>query len=80
MVALVGTWMDDRTNKSISVDISSDKTINRGLLALLLRRQCEFPFGVNIVKFSISVFPIFSGKRDDVSCTRHCSTLRRQLC
>ena len=32
---------------------SSDETLNRGPLALLLWRQYEFPFGINIVQFSI---------------------------
>ena len=36
----------------------SDETLNRGALALLLRKQYEFPFGINIVQFSI--FNIFS--------------------
>ena len=31
----------------------TDETLNRGPLALLLRRQYEFPFGINIVQFSI---------------------------
>ena len=38
---------------SISADSPSDETLNRGPLALLLRRQYEFPFGINIVQFSI---------------------------
>ena len=38
---------------SISVDSSSDDTLNRDPLALLLRRQNEFPFGIDIVQFSI---------------------------
>ena len=37
---------------SISVDSPLDETLNRGPLVLLLRRQYEFPFGINIVKFS----------------------------
>ena len=32
----------------------SDETLNRGPLALLLRRQYEFPFGINKVQFSFS--------------------------
>ena len=41
---------------SISADSPSDETLNRGLLALLLRRQYEFPFGINIMQFSIFKF------------------------
>ena len=37
---------------SISADSPSDETLNRGPLALLLRREYEFPFGINIVQFS----------------------------
>ena len=37
---------------SLSADSPSDETLNRGPLALLLRRQYEFPFGINIVQFS----------------------------
>ena len=51
--ALVCTWMGDRISMSISDDSPSDETINQGPLALLLRRQYEFPFGINIVQFSI---------------------------
>ena len=36
----------------ISADSPSDETFNRGPLVLLLRRQYEFPFGINIVQFS----------------------------
>ena len=38
---------------SISADSPSDENLNRGPLALLLRRQYEFPFGINKVQFSI---------------------------
>ena len=31
----------------------SDETLNRGPVALLLRRLYEFPFGINIVQFSM---------------------------
>ena len=31
--------------------LESDETLNRGPLALLFRRQYEFPFGINIVQF-----------------------------
>ena len=43
---LVCTWIDDHS-MSISADSPSDETLNRGPLALLLRRQYEFPFGIN---------------------------------
>ena len=39
---------------SISVDISSDKTLNGGPLALLLRQQYVFPIGLTIVQFSFT--------------------------
>ena len=45
--------MGDHISKSISVDSPSDDALNQGPLALLLRRQYEFPFGINIVQFSI---------------------------
>ena len=38
--------MGDRSGMSISADSLSDETLNRGPLALLLRRQYEFPFGI----------------------------------
>ena len=44
--------MGDGISMSISVDSPSDETLNRGTLALLLRRQYEFPFGINKVQFS----------------------------
>ena len=44
------------SSMSISADSSSDETLNRGPKALLLRRQYEFSFGINIVQFSISIF------------------------
>ena len=40
--------MGDRCGMSISADSHSGETLNRGPLALLLRRQYEFPFGINI--------------------------------
>ena len=49
---LVCTLMGDCCGMSISADSPSDKTLNGGPLALLLRRQYEFPFGINIVQFS----------------------------
>ena len=50
---LVCTWMGDRSGMSISADSPSDpdETLNRGPLALLLRQQYEFPFGINKVQF-----------------------------
>ena len=36
-------------------DSSSNETSNRGPLALLLRRQYEFPFGINIVQIHESL-------------------------
>ena len=46
--------MGDRCGMSISADSPSDETLNRGPLALLLQREYEFPFGINIVQFSFS--------------------------
>ena len=46
-MALVCTWMGDRSGMSISADSPSDETLNQGPLALLLRQQYEFPFGIN---------------------------------
>ena len=47
------TWMGDCISMSISADSPSDETLNRGPLALLLRRQYEFHFGINIAQFPI---------------------------
>ena len=47
------TGMGDRISMSISADSPSDETLNRGPLTLFLKRQYEFPFGINIVQFSI---------------------------
>ena len=47
--------MGVRSGMSISADSPLDETLNRGPLALLLRRQYEFPFGINIVQFSIQI-------------------------
>ena len=55
-MALVCTWMGDPSDMSISVDSPSDETLNRGPLTQHLRRQYEFPFGINIVQFSIFIF------------------------
>ena len=41
---------------SMSADSPSDEILNRGHLALLLRRQYEFPLGINIVQFSMFIF------------------------
>ena len=49
------TWMGDRSIMSISADSPSDEILNRGHLTLLLRQQYEFPFGINIVKISITI-------------------------
>ena len=48
--------MGDCCGMSISADSPLDET--RGPLALLLRRQYEFPFGINIVHFSIFIFMV----------------------
>ena len=48
--------MGDRICMSISADSPSDKTLNRGPLALLLRRHYEFPFGINFKQFTIFKF------------------------
>ena len=40
------------THLHLSADSPSDETLNQGPLALLLRRQYEFPFGINKVQFS----------------------------
>ena len=43
--------MGDRMGMPISADSPSDDTLKRGPLALLLRRQYEFPFGINLMQF-----------------------------
>ena len=51
--ASINSWMDDRISMSISGDKPSDETLNRDRsLALLLRRQHEFPIKFNIVQYS----------------------------
>ena len=45
------TWMGDRMGMSISADSPTEETLNRGALTLLLRRQYEFPFWIDIVHF-----------------------------
>ena len=53
----LGLYLDGyRSGISISADSPSDETLNRGPLALLLRQQYEFPFGINIVQFSFFFF------------------------
>ena len=69
---LVSTWMGDCISMSISVDSPSDETLNRGPLALLLWRQYKFPFGINIVKFSI-FFQFQFCTYDNNSCNSHVS-------
>ena len=49
--------MGDRISMSISSDSPSDETLNGVPLALLLRWQYEFPFGINIVQFSFFFQP-----------------------
>ena len=41
------------SNIGLFADSALDETLNRGPLALLMRQQYEFPFGINIVQFSI---------------------------
>ena len=48
--------MGDCIGMSITADSPSDETLNRGPLVLLLRRQYEFPFGIDIVQFSFFHF------------------------
>ena len=57
--------MGDHNSMSISVDWPSDETFNWGPLVLLLRRQYKFPFGINVVQFSIFNFSIFNDDHDD---------------
>ena len=40
----------------VSLFVPSDETLNRGPLALLLRRQYEIPFGINIGLMQFSIF------------------------
>ena len=56
-ISLGCTWMGDRIGMlmSISADSPANETLNRGPLALLLRRQYEFPSGIKIVQFSIII-------------------------
>ena len=54
-MASVSIWMGYRISMSIYVDSPLDETLNRGPLALLLRQQYEFPFGIDIVQFSFSM-------------------------
>ena len=64
--------MGDRSGMSISADSPSDETLNRGPLALLLRRQYEFPFGINIVQFSISIFNFAHTKIETIKIKVNC--------
>ena len=48
--------MGDRSGMPISADSPSDETLNQGPLALILHRQYEFPFGINIVQILIFKF------------------------
>ena len=57
---MVSTWVGDRISMSISVNSSLDETLKWDPLALLMRQQYEFPFGINVVQFSI--FNFFSTK------------------
>ena len=52
----VSIGMSERICKSISGDSLSNETLNQSPLALLLQRQFEFPFGINIVQFPFSIF------------------------
>ena len=61
-MALVCTWMGDRSGMSISADSPSDEILNRGPLALLLRRQFEFPFEIDMLQF-------FFSDCDDIVCS-----------
>ena len=65
--ASVYTWMGDRISMSFSVDSSSDETLNRGPLALLLWRQYELPFKIIIVLFSIFNFHASTTKNETFS-------------
>ena len=54
--------MSDRISMSISVDSSSDETLNQGSLVLLLWQQYEFPFWINIAQFSFFFFFRFNAQ------------------
>ena len=47
----VSTWMGDSISMSISIESLSDENLNQGPLALLLQRQYELNFGINLVQF-----------------------------
>ena len=74
---------DEDICMSISADSSSNETLNRGPLVLLLQRQYEFPFGIDKVQFSI-FFNLFSilflsvegifVKFQIVKCKNYCSS------
>ena len=42
--------MCDRSGMSVSADSPSDEILNRGPMALLMRRQYEYPFGIDLVQ------------------------------
>ena len=48
--------MGDRSDMSIFADSPLDEILNRGPLALLLRRQYEFPFGIKYSAIFIFIF------------------------
>ena len=58
--------MGDHISMSISVDSHSDETLNQSPLALLLRQQYEFPFGIDIVQFIIHNYFIFVFQEESV--------------
>ena len=62
--------MGDCSGMSISADSSLDEILNRGPLALLLRRQYEFPFGINIVQFFFSIFHGISFREKIITCVQ----------
>ena len=63
--------MGDHISVSISLYSPLDETFNRGPLALLLRRQYEFPFRINIEQF----FIIFFRHRNKIVINFHLSYL-----
>ena len=62
--------MGDRTSMSISVDSPLDETLNRGPLALLLRRQYDFLLRITIMQFSFFFFFNFQLCADFHGCLR----------
>ena len=49
-MASVCTWTGDRISIQFFADSPLGETLNQGPLALLLQRQYEFPFGIDIVQ------------------------------